>query len=429
MTGALRGVRGVVLTQAWAGSFCTELLGFLGADIIQVEVRRRLDAWRGSWDTPMPEGLRSVSSARHPWNCNPLYNSVNLMKRCVTLDLEDPDGKALFCRLVQGADFVAENFTPRVMGNLGLDYEQLQKLKPDIILCSLSAYGHEGPWANIPGIGGTIEPTSGMSALLGYRDGPPLNSGQMYPDAAAALNGAAAILVALRHRQTTGRGQFIDLSMQESNLTFVGDAALEYALLGRQRPRMGNRDPDIAPHGVFPCRGDAKWVAIACETEEQWLRLAGAAGRGWEDDSRFASNELRKENEEALEAEIAAWTAALDRGAVAEELLGVGVIAAPVVEADEVTDERTLRQRGTVQTVEHAEAGVWEQVASPFHFSGTASPAIRPAPLLGEHSFEVLHEHLGLSEEEFVELSARGVTGEGPPPGVQIPDPSTHRRE
>jgi len=418
VNGPLTGVTGVVLTQAWAGSFCTELLGFLGADVIQVEVRRRLDAWRGSWDTPMPEAVGKLPSAKNAWNCNPLYNSVNLMKRCVTLDLADEEGKQLFVELVRHADFVAENFTPRVMGNLGLDYERLCRFKPDIILCSLSAYGHDGPWANIPGIGGTIEPTSGMSALLGYRDGPPLNSGQMYPDAVAALNGAAAILVALRHHQATGEGQFIDLSMQEANLTFAGDAALEYALLGRQRPRMGNRHADFAPHGIFPCRGDDRWVAIACENEDQWLALARAAGHGWERDRRFAVNAARKENEDSLEAEIAGWTAGLDRNTLAAELLAAGVIAAPVIEADELTGEPTLRERGTVGAVEHAEAGTWEQIVSPFHFSGTPGPPPRPAPLLGEHSHEVLREYLGLDEEKFHELSGRGVTGEGPPPGI-----------
>ncbi len=199
----LDGYRGIVLTQAWAGTYCTELLGFMGADIIQVEVRKRPDSWRGAYDAPVAERLKELG-ATNPWNCNYLYNSVNLNKRCLTLDLQTAEGADVYRRLLPLSDFVVENFSPRVLGNLGFAYEQMAALRPGIILCSLSAYGHNGPWANIPGIGGTIEPTSGLSALLGYAGGPPLNSGIMYPDAVAGLNAFAAILAALRHRERTG---------------------------------------------------------------------------------------------------------------------------------------------------------------------------------------------------------------------------------
>ncbi|MCA9849036.1 MAG: CoA transferase, partial [Dehalococcoidia bacterium] len=218
MSGPLSGTRGIVLTQAWAGSWCTSLLGQMGADVVQIEVRKRPDSWRGDYAAPIPSQLRDRPSAVNPWNCNPLYNSVNLGKRCITLDLGTEEGMAVFKRLLPFADFCAENFSPRVLGNFGITYEQMCEIKPDIVLASLSAYGHSGPWTNIPGIGGTIEPSSGMSGMLGYEGGPPLNSGQMFPDAIAALNGVAGIVTALRHRDLTGQGQYIDLSMMESSL-------------------------------------------------------------------------------------------------------------------------------------------------------------------------------------------------------------------
>lgn len=416
MSGPLAGTCGLVLTQAWAGSFCTEILGFLGADIVQVEVRKRLDSWRGTFDAPLPERLMAVPTAEHPWNCNPLYNSVNLGKRCLTLDLQEPEGQSLFLDLLPRADFVAENFSPRVLGNLGLDYEALRAVRPDIILCSLSAYGNSGPWANIPGIGGTIEPTSGMSALLGYRDGPPMNSGQMYPDAAAGFNGAAAIVAALRHRDRTGEGQYIDLSMQEANLAFVGEAALEYTALGRQRPRMGNRHTTFAPHGIFPCSGHDRWIAIACETETQWNAFDRVVGRGWGAGVRFGTLAARKANEDLLEAEIAGWTRLQERDALATALVAEGVVAAPVLDAFEVAADQGLRARGVVVEVEHAEAGRWPQVASPFHFGRTPGPSPRPAPRLGEHSREILQEWLAMPVERYDDLVVRGITGEGPPP-------------
>jgi crotonobetainyl-CoA:carnitine CoA-transferase CaiB-like acyl-CoA transferase len=416
MSGPLAGTRGIVLTQAWAGSYCTELLGLMGADIIQVEVRKRLDSWRGSYDAPLAPALKDVPTARHSWNCNALYNSVNLNKRCITLDLQEPAGVDVFRRLLPFADFVAENFSPRVLGNLGIDYAAMKAIKPDVILCSLSAYGNGGPWANIPGIGGTIEPTSGMSALLGYADGPPLNSGQMYPDAVAGLCGVAAILTALHHRNRTGEGQYIDLSMQEANLAFIGDVALEYALTGRQRRRMGNRHPTFAPHGIYPCAGDDRWIAIACEDERQWAALCAVAGHDeWRTGSRFATSAARKQHEDALDALLAGWTGGSDRDDLAGRLASAGVVAAPILDALEVAADPNLRARGLVADVDHPEAGRWSQATSPLHFSRTPATDVRPAPCLGEHSFEVLAELLGMNREEYDQLVASGVSGSGPP--------------
>jgi crotonobetainyl-CoA:carnitine CoA-transferase CaiB-like acyl-CoA transferase len=415
----LTGVRGLVLTQAWAGTYCTELLGMLGADIIQVEVTKRLDSWRGTYDAPMPAALQHVPTAQHAWNCNPLYNSVNLNKRCVTLDLQTPAGLAVFKRLLPHADFVAENFTPRVLGSLGIDYDVMQAIKPDIILCSLSAYGHEGPWSHVPGIGGTIEPTAGMSALLGYQDGPPLNSGQMYPDAVAGLYACAALLTALQHRQRTGEGQYIDLSMQEANLTFVGDAALEYVLTRQQRQRLGNRHLTFAPHGIYACAGHEQWLALACEDEAQWQALCHLAGQGWERDGRFASNDQRKMCEDALDAAIAQWTRQQPRDVLAARLAAAGIIAAPVWDADELAHQAHFRARGVIVEVDHAEAGRWLQVASPWHFSHTPARQVRPAPLLGEHSYDVLAEWLGMSHQEYEALVQAGISGTEYPHGVQ----------
>lgn len=416
MNGPLAGMRGIVLTQAWAGTYCTELLAFMGADLIQVEVQKRPDAWRGSFDAPLAGRMKDVPTAHHPWNCNFLYNSVNLNKRCITLDMQKPEGIDAFRRLLPLADFVAENFSPRVLGNLGIDYDAMRAIKRDIILCSLSAYGHTGPWSNVPGIGGTIEPTSGMSALLGYPGGPPMNSGQMYPDAVAGFNGFAAILTALRHRQLTGEGQYIDLSMQEANLVFAGDAALEYIRTGRQRPRAGNRHPSFVPHGVYPTEGSERWLAVACENEGQWHALRGALGdppplaR-----AQFATNESRKANEDELDSALAAATLPFDRDALYATLLAAGVICAPVHDGLEVAEDAALRARGVILEVDHPEAGRWPQAGVPWHYSTIDNPPLRPAPLLGEHSAEVLAELLGTTSSEYERLRGAGVTGIGPP--------------
>lgn len=410
--GPLDGYQGIVLSQAWAGTYCTELLAFMGADVVQVEVLRRPDSWRGTYDAPMPKRFEDVATAKHPWNCAYLYNSVNLNKRCITLDLQDPRGLEAFKRLLTFADFCAENFSPRVLGNLGISYEEMRAIKPDIVLCSLSAYGHEGAWANVPGIGGTIEPTSGMSALLGYPGGPPINSGQMYPDAVAGLNAFAAVMTALRHRDRTGEGQYIDLSMQEANLAFVGDAALEFLRTGRQRERMGNRHHEYAPHGIFPCAGTERWVAIACESDQQWTALAEALGI---ESAGFETAASRKAREDDLERLIAAKTTLLDRDDLVARLLAAGVIAAPVLNGLEVAEDAALRERGVVRDVAHPEVGVFPQATIPWRYSRNGQPPVTGAPLLGGDSFEVLNQFLGMSREEYEELVRDGVSGTAPP--------------
>ncbi|MCA9830744.1 MAG: CoA transferase [Dehalococcoidia bacterium] len=409
-TAPLAGLRGIVLTQAWAGTYCTELLAFLGADVIQVEVRKRLDSWRGSFDTPMPAALADVTTAEHSWNCNALYNSVNLNKRCITLDLQDPAGLETFKQLIPHADFVAENFSPRVLGNFGLEYAEMQKLNPRVVVCSLSAYGHTGPWSNVPGIGGTIEPTSGMSSLLGYSDGPPMNSGQMYPDAVAGTLAAGAIAAAIYERNRSGEGQYIDLSMQEANLTFLGDAVVEYMETGQMRARMGNRHPAFAPHGMYES-SEGSWLAFACESEADWLSLC----RLVPDLDSSLDQPARKAQEDAIDAAVAHWVSSRTRNDALAALLGAGLPAAPVLDAADLASDENLRRRNVVVDVTHPEAGTWAQVASPFHFSVSASPAITAAPRLGAHGFEVLHDLVAMTREQYDDLVRRNISGEGPP--------------
>jgi crotonobetainyl-CoA:carnitine CoA-transferase CaiB-like acyl-CoA transferase len=363
-------------------------------------------------------------TAVHPWNNSGLFNAVNLNKQSITLDLQTPEGMAIFKQLLPGADFVVENFSPRVLGNLGIGYDDLCKIRADIILCSLSAYGATGPYFNVPGIGGTIEPTSGMSGLLGYEDGRPLNSGSMFPDPTAGWYGFAAVLAALHYRERTGEGQYIDLSMMEANLTVIGEAALEYAFSGAVRGPLGNRHRTFAPHGIYPALGQAEggsdgheqWVALAAESEAQWRALCAiAAPSGWAGDPRYADNAGRKAHEDDLNAAVAAWTATQPRDELVQRLVEAGVPAAPVLDALEVAEDAVFRERGLITEVAHAEAGTWPQIGVPFRLARTPAAVTRPAPLQGEHTAEVLARFLGTSTAEYEALVRKGVTGSGPP--------------
>ena len=409
MNGPLAGLRGIVLTQAWAGSYCTSLLGLMGADVVQIEVRMRPDSWRGAYDGPLPARLKDVATAEHPWNCNFLYNSVNLNKRCITLDLQKPAGIETFRRLLPFADFVAENFSPRVLGNLGIDYEAMKAIKPDVILCSLSAYGHSGPWANVPGIGGTIEPTSGMSALLGYPGEGPLNSGQMYPDAVAGMNAFGAIIAAIHHRNRTGEGQYIDLSQAECSQQFIAPALLDFQVNGRILKRNGNASAIHAPHGVFQCAGDDKWVAIAVENAAQWHGLREALGNPeWAANSALESAAGRLAAQAELERRIGEWTASRRQDEVESVLQGCGVPAFRSATSEDLLADPQLAHRRHFIEVAHAAHGPVTIENSRFILSDTPADIRRAGPVYGQDNEYVLRDLLGLSEDEVVEYLAAG---------------------
>jgi crotonobetainyl-CoA:carnitine CoA-transferase CaiB-like acyl-CoA transferase len=225
-----------------------------------------------------------------------------------------------------------------------------------------------------------------------------------------------AILAALRHRARTREGQRIDVSMQEVNVAVIGDAVLEYELTGRIRPRMGNRHPGIAPHGIYTAAGEDRWLTIAAEDEAQWAALCEVAQHPeWRDDPRFAMNAARKQHEDDLDAAITAWSATLDRDGLARRLARAGVAAAPVLEPGELSGDAGMRERGVIVDVTHPEAGRWPHIAVPWQFSRTPARADRPAPLHGEHSAEVFARLLGTTAEEYETLVAKNVTGMGPP--------------
>jgi crotonobetainyl-CoA:carnitine CoA-transferase CaiB-like acyl-CoA transferase len=415
LSGPLSGVRGVVLTQVWAGTFAMQLLSLLGAEIIHVESRQRVDPFRGgSWDASIPAKLSDRPTAEHAWNLG-LYNSVNLNKKSVTLDLNRHEGRELFLRLIQQADFFVENFSPRVMKNLRLEYADLMAVKPDLVVVNQGAFGHEGLYWNAPGTGGQVEPMAGGTELIGYEGGEPLGSGALWCDPVSGYHSAAAVLTALYHKRRTGIGQRADVSMQECNAVFHADALMEYSIARTVRPRMGNHHVQYAPHNIYPCR-DGDWIAIAARNEDEWAKLCQLTSQAsWMSDSRFASSTDRKLNEVALDEAVAAWTMTQDADD-AEAVLSPFLPAAKVRNHEEMRSALTyLRERGFVVAVEHPEAGIVDQLAAPFRLSRSDVP-IKAAPRHGEQSWEVLSRYLGLTRQQYEELVGQGITGEGPPP-------------
>jgi crotonobetainyl-CoA:carnitine CoA-transferase CaiB-like acyl-CoA transferase len=243
----LEGIRILDLSQVWAGPACTSILASLGAYVIKVEGMSRLD---------ISHILLTAENqfTAELWNRGPYYHFRNAGKRGITLDLLAPEGIDLIKRLVPACDVLIEAFSPRVMGNFGLTYDVLRELKPDLIMMSMSGYGQTGPYSDYGAYGMGLEPASGIASITGYRDGSPTRTGVSFTDPIAGMAGAAAVLMALRHRQRTGQGQYIDMSQQETAVPFMGAALMEYQMTGRIPGPRGNRSAVAAPQGCYRCR-------------------------------------------------------------------------------------------------------------------------------------------------------------------------------
>ena len=408
----LAGVRVLCFTQAWAGTFCTELLALMGADVVQIETVRRPDVWRGA-GAPVPPMVRNSDIEQQGINTNGMYNSVNLNKRAVTLDVAQPRGKEMFWRLVPKFDVLVDNFSPHVMTRWGVTLETLHQHRPDMIFASVSGYGRQGPLAEYPANGATTEPMAGLASIHGYEGGEPMNTGGLIPDPISGYTLAAAILAALNHRKRTGVGQRIDAAMLEAVAVQVGDAILEYDANGTVRKPAGNRHPRFAPHGVYAC-ADGHYLAVAAETDaafEQLARRLGAAELAT--DPRFASNAARKANEDALDALLGTCFAARDSADEAEALGALGVCAARCEPFKPIYAESSpqFQARRFLVPVTHPESGTHLLPVLPWKMANTPDIEATCSPRFGEHSRAVFAEELGIDDAEYDELVRLQITG------------------
>lgn len=416
MTGRpLDGIRVLDLTQVYAGPTCTRILADLGAEVIKVEGLKRVDITRNFMIT-------DNDSKDDYWNHAGYFHWRNAGKKSLTLDWSDPEAIELLKRLVKECDVVAESFTPHVMAEHGLDYESLTKLRPDVIMISLSGYGQYGPWRDYSGYGMGLEPVSGMSSITGYMGGPPLRTGISFTDPYSGVVGAGAVLSALHHRRRTGKGQYIDLSEQEAAIPVVGYALMDYAMNGRMPERKGNRSHWYAPQGCYRCAGDDNWLVLTIRDDAEWRAFCEATGHPeWAGDGRFADVLGRFEHHDELDALITSWTQQQDHIEAMHLLQGAGVSAAAVLNPKEVLFDAHLRERGFFETVEHSDVGqkpVPRQLG--VRFSQFDTDARHPAPRLGEHNQDVLQGLLGLSDDEMASLAERKVIGDTPDPAVPL---------
>ncbi|MGA4545748.1 CoA transferase [Uniformispora flossi] len=401
----LAGLRVLDLTAFWAGPSATLTLAALGADVVKVESHRR------------PDGMRFASARRAGddrwWEWGMVYFGANPGKRGITLDLGTPEGHDLVLRLAETADVVIENFSPRVMDNLGLTWATLHARNPRLILLRMPAFGLDGPWRDRTGFAQTMEQVSGMAWMTGRADGPPLiPRGPCDPN--AGTHAVFALLAALAERDRTGAGTMIESTMVEATLNVAAESLIAWTADGREMRRDGNRGLGAAPQGVYRCAGDDAWVAVAVESTAHWAALVELldASLPWRGDEDLAE---RRAAHDAIDEAVGAWCASRVAGDVADQLRQAGIPAAVVVPPAAIESDPQLEHRGFLNRVVHPVAGEHRVPGLPFRLASVPEPWIdTAAPTLGEHNAAVLGGELGLSDEELAELAEKGVTGTVP---------------
>jgi len=402
----LANIRILDLTQAWIGPFASQLMRDLGAEVIKVESHLKPDVWRL---LPPVKPKAVINHRAQLTSTSNNYNCVNRDKKSLTLDLSKPRGRQLFLQLVADADVVMENYTPNVMKRLNLSYEELKKVNPSLIMTSYSGYGKVGPYADYRATGTTIEATAGWDSLFGDRDGLPLVMGFYQADPITGLQMAATTLAALQHRNRTGEGQYVEGSMIEAAAGYINEWILE-ASLGNAPERFGNRHPDMAPHGVYPCKGEDRWVAIAVRDDVEFERLRQIPGLDLENP---ALRELkhRLTQQDYLDNQIAVWTREFTPLEVTCKLQDHHIASAPVQRTDQVLTDPHLQALQWFQLLSHPDLGSHLYDGFPWHFSQSRLASESASPRLGQHSRELLHKLLGLSHMEIDRLFRSGITG------------------
>ncbi len=401
MAGPLSGIRVADFTWVWAGPFCTMQLAHMGAEVIRMESVRRVCVLR--MIPPWLDGQIGPNRSGY-------FNQYNQGKRSINLDLTQPEAKDIAKKLVAISDVAAENFAGGVIDRLGLGYDALKQAKPDIVMISMSGYGQTGPESGYVSYGPAQVPLAGMSSLTGYIGRQPMHVGMSYGDPNAGRHAAFAVLAALLYRERTGNGQYIDMSQWESTMAVVGEGIMDYTMNGTQPPRSGNRDPWMAPHGIFRCAGEDQWVSIACGSDDEWRALCGAMGKPeLADDARFRTLEGRKADEDALEAIVQEWTSTLEPSDVTERLQQAGVAAFPPMANYMLDGDPHLAARDFWVEKEHPEVGVRKHAGIPWRMSETPCEVWRAAPKLGQDNEYVFGEMLGMSSQQIADLVERKV--------------------
>lgn len=405
--GPLAGVRVLDLGWAMAGPQGTAILGAYGAEVIKVESRARPDLARTTFGPIVAED---------PYDGSGYFNNFNRDKRSITLNMTTERGRRLFAELLAISDGLLENFAAGVLDRWGFPYEEMRRIRPDIVYVSMAGFGHTGPYRDYKTFGPIVQAVSGLTLQSGYEDMEPAGWGFSYMDHTGGYYGAIAMLQALLHRRRTGQGQHVDLSQVEAATTLTGPAVLDYTVNGRPSSRIGNAsgEPVMSPHGVYRCApdedprvGDDAWVAVAIETEAQWQALCGVIEvAALAADPALASVDGRLQHCDAIDAAIESWTRQRTPWEAMDALQAAGVPAGAVQRTrDLVERDPQLQHRNMHPEITHPLLGTFKVDGVPVRFSRTSAGVRRPGPLLGEANDEVYGGLLGLREAAIAALT------------------------
>jgi formyl-CoA transferase/CoA:oxalate CoA-transferase len=392
----LKGVRVLDLSRVLAGPFCSMTLADLGAEVIKIEIPGRGDDTRA-----YPPFFNGVSS---------YFLSINRGKKSVTLNLKMEEARNALYKLVEKCDVFLENFRPGVTERLGVNFNTIKKINPQIIYCSISSFGQTGPYASWPGYDLIVQGMGGLMGVTGEPGRPPVRIGVAITDIGAGMWACIAILSALRLRDRTGEGQQIDVSMMDGSVAWMTYLAGNYFATGKVPPRMGSAHPSIVPYQAFET-AEKKYILIAAGNDRLWALLCRGMGLDdWVKDTRFATADKRVENRDKLIPALEKEFKQLSRDEWLERLRSIGFPCAPVYTIGEIFSDPHVLQRGMMTEVEHPEIGKIKQIGQALKFSRTPLTLESPPPLLGEHTVGVLKTIAGYSEEEIKELKRIGAT-------------------
>ncbi len=395
-TNVFEGIKVAEFSWVVIGPSTSRYLAEHGATVVKIESHKRLDTTKGS--SPFANNIPTPDSSM-------FYGRHNPNKFSVSIDLQKPSGKKLAWKLIEWADIMTENFSPGMMERWGLGYEEVKKVKPDIIYLASSMQGRGGPHTNYAGYGMNAVNLCGFTEISGWPDGIPLAPYGAYTDYVCTRFNALALIAALDYRRKTGKGQYLEESQFETSIQFFAPPLMDYKANGNVMKRNGNRLDSAAPHGVYPCQGDDNWVAISVTEEEQWKKFCAATGNlGLTNLSRFATLADRKKNEDELDKLVAAWTINKTREQVEDLLQKAGLKASVVEKPKDVYEDPQLKHRHYWVPQKHEVMG--EQLfemQSCFILSRTPRQIKRPSPMLGEHNEYVFKDLLGMSDDEIAE--------------------------
>jgi len=419
-SGPLQGVRIIEMGQLIAIPFAMKLLADMGAQVIRLESTRRLESYRS-------DSVYQNEVHGEFWNRGANFYEQNRNKLGITLDLGRPGGLDILRGLIAVSDVFAENFTPRVIRNFGLEYSSIRLIKPDIIMVSSTGYGFDGPWANFGATGPATEGASGLAYATGYPGGPPVMAEIPYVDYTAGEHTVFAVMTALMSRLRTGKGQFIDVSQAQTAAATIPEVLLDYAANGRIPQRIGNADPVMAPHGCYPCRGEDRWIVIAVGNDTDWQGLCRVFRRPeWAEDPRLSDTLGRWQNREEIDRLLHLETGQWDAHDLMNALQAEGVPAGAVLDSKDLLFNAHLVERKFYEVVHHhpsTEMPPLPYAGRPWKLSATPAVPPQAAPVMGEHNEYVLGELLGMTPQQIAGLEEEGIIGYAPddPRPVQRP--------